>query len=157
AAGGTDVNRRGNKIRICLEVIAAANLAWDINETGCGVERPRRPYVTTTRTGHHLDWSCRRISRFRVYDRPAGLQIHSGGPRYGDPGIGGQQFASTTVEHVKESILWRMHQHLTHSSVDTEIGEHDVRNRVVVPIVTGNFLVVPDELSRRAAHGKNGV
>src|SRR4051812_47310081 len=50
-----------------------------------------------------------------------------------------------------------MDDDLAVSAVDSQIEQHEIGNRVVVPIVAGNFLVVPDQLSGRASNGNDAV
>src|SRR5262249_4444996 len=46
---------------------------------------------------------------------------------------------------------------LTITAIDAKIEQHQVGDRVKVPIIAGNFLVVPDELAGGASDGNNAV
>ena len=107
------------------------------------------------RSGIHVD-RRRLIARGRIYDRVS-LRIDARRPRYFCDWIRRDDFSRQAVDYVKECILRRMHDHLPALSVDRQIGQHQIGDRVVVPVVAGNFLVIPDHFPGGAAHGEDAA
>ena len=80
----------------------------------------------------------------RILDRSAGLQVDAARPGDRREVVGRNQFAGLAVQDVKEPILVGLHQNLAFRSVDREVGEDQILNGVVVPLLSGCRLVVPD-------------
>src|SRR5262249_22962999 len=55
------------------------------------------------------------------------------------------------------SVLRRVHQNFTLPAVDGEIGQSDVGDGVIVPVVSGRGLVMPDVFAGRALDGNDAV
>src|ERR1700722_4286274 len=81
------------------------------------------------------------------FDRPSALWIHPSGPSNPvDELFRGKELAVLAIEHVEESILRRLHDHLALCAADLQICEHQRLRSVVVPVIPRGYLVVPDQL-----------
>ena len=76
-------------------------------------------------------------------DRPAGLWIDAARPVHRREVLGGDQFPSLAVEDVEKSILVRLHQDFASGSVDRELREDQLLDRIIIPFLAGRCLVVP--------------
>ena len=64
------------------------------------------------------------IRGFGLYG-PSRLGIDSGGPGNAvNEGFRGKELASLAIEHVEESVLRRLHDHLARGAADVQISEH---------------------------------
>ena len=102
------------------------------------------PVVAAERSRGH-DHELLLVARRRVLDRPA-VGTDAGGPVNSDIGLGGDQRSIGTVEHVEETVLGRLHEHLARLPVEVQVGEDDVLGRGEVPALARGGLVVPDVL-----------
>jgi hypothetical protein len=50
-----------------------------------------------------------------------------------------------------------VHYHVPQLTVDGQIGQHDIGDGIVIPIVAGSGLVMPNVLAGRAADGDDAV
>ena len=99
--------------------------------------------MTSQRTGEHHDGIILVADAFG-FDWSARHGIESGRPVHVDVIVAGDEFAIGSVDHVKETILGRLHQHLPQAAVDLDISEHDVLGGSVVPGLARRGLEVPD-------------
>ena len=58
--------------------------------------------------------------------------------------LGGDQLSGLAVENVEKPILVRLHQDLAIDAIDREVRQDQLLNRVVIPLLAGRGLVVPD-------------
>ena len=71
-------------------------------------------------------------------------QVDALGPVDRDKVGGRNQFPRAAVEHIEESVLRCLHQHLAQVAADLEVRQDEVRSGVKVPGVSRCGLVVPD-------------
>ena len=117
----------------------------NVNQTGIGIERHRCPIVSAAAGRINRD-RVLIVIRFGIHDRPAVLADRRR-PTHFHERLGGDEFAGDTVQHIEETVLRRLHDHLAHAAVDVEIEQHQLLHVVEIPVVVGNGLVVPLELA----------
>src|SRR5256885_8474165 len=54
-----------------------------------------------------------------------------------------------SVEHIEEPVLVRLHDHFARSAIDLQIRQGHLLHAVVVPLVSGNHLIVPLQFADR--------
>jgi hypothetical protein len=84
---------------------------------------------------------------FRRFDGTTRLHVDVRRPRGRDVLVGGEQFARHAIEHVEETVLRRLHQHLARFAFDRQVGKDDVLRRGVVPVLLRRRLVVPLQMA----------
>ena len=94
--------------------------------------------------------------RVRVLHRPAGFRVHVAGPGDRHVGFRGDELAVGAIEHVEETVLRRLHDHLAHLAVDLDVREDHVLSGGVVPGIAGCGLVVPDQRAVIRIDGQHG-
>ena len=89
-------------------------------------------------------------------DGSAGLQVDALGPGDRGVGVGRDQLPGGPVDHVEETVLRGLHQHLAGLAADVQVRQHDVLGGRVVPALARGRLVVPDILARVRLEGQDG-
>src|SRR5690554_7957936 len=77
-------------------------------------------------------------------DGTARSRIQSGRPVDVHIVVAGDELSGGSVDDIEEAVLRRLHQHLTHASVNLYVGQHDVLGGRIVPRLTRCGLEVPD-------------
>ena len=147
AVGGRDAEIPAERRRLEILGIGVAHadlLRRDIDEPRAGIEGHRLPVVSAERTRQQLDAFTRFVvAALGFFDRSTAGCIDAAGP--GDRGerVCRDQMTGLPIEHVKETVLVRLDQHLARLTGDGEIGQHELLIRVVVPFLTRCSLIVP--------------
>ena len=112
SARGRGCIRFGSNVNVpgLLEV-AAVVLRRNVDETSARAERHRLPVVSAERTRTNVG-ALVPIRRAGHFDGAPGLQVDMRRPVHFDLRIGGEQLAGGAIEHVEESVLRRLHDHL---------------------------------------------
>ena len=121
---------------------AAAGLAAEVQQAQVRVEAHGRPVVRTAGGGPQCH-GVLAVEGFLVHDGAAGLEVDALGPVDLGKGLGGDQFSGDAIQHVVEAALGRLHDHLARPAFDGEVGQHQLRDGVVIPVIVGHHLVVP--------------
>ena len=88
------------------------------------------------------------IVRCRIDDGATGFFVDTLGPvNARHIGLCRQQLAVRRIEHIEETVLRRLHHHMTGLAIDGQIGCHDLIGVVVIPAFAGCGLVMPDVLT----------
>ncbi len=69
--------------------------------------------------------------------------IHFTRPCCFNPRLGRDELSCFTIDHVKKSILGRMHQYLCVFTLNFDRGQHDIHVRIIIPCVAWRGLVMP--------------
>src|SRR5207249_2465453 len=105
------------------------------------------PAVRATRSGYDHERLARLVdARLGILDGPSALGIDTLGPVDRDITRSRDQLSGCAVEHIKETVLRRLHHHRARPAVDLEVRENQVLSGVEVPRVAGGGLVVPGVL-----------
>ena len=126
----------------------AGFLRRDIDEPRPRVIGHGLPAVRATRSGYDHERLARLVdARLGILDGPSALGIDTLGPVDRDITRSRDQLSGCAVEHIKETVLRRLHHHRARPAVDLEVRENHVLSGVEVPRVARCGLVVPDVLA----------
>src|SRR5262249_17784514 len=96
------------------------------------------------------------VHDFFIDDGPPGFLIDAFRPGDAREGLGRNELARDSVEHVEETVLIRLHDYLAGLAVDVQLREYHLLHAVVVPLISGNHLIVPLKLAGSRTHGNDG-
>ena len=117
----------------------------NIDQPIFGIIGHRMPVMRADRAGRtepHFAGAI--IARLGIFDRSPGLDVKAAGPIDRDIVFRRDQLAIGAVEHEKETVLGRLHQHLARFAANVEIGEHDMLGRGIIPGFARCRLEMPD-------------
>src|SRR5690606_32971409 len=123
---------------------------WDVHEACQRTEAHRVPGMSAVgvRSNFYRTVRVQVEARGWVLYWPSRLEIDVRSPGDRNELVGRQQFAGLPIQHREEAVLRRMHEHLTISTPDREVRQHDLRSRAVIPSVPRSFLIVPAVTTR---------
>src|SRR5690606_18617836 len=129
----------------------------DVHQPGAWIERHGLPGVGTLwpRSGFE---GLASLVETRTWMRDGSARWESQAACPGDRHevLCGDGLAGATIEHIEETVLGRLHQHLALASVDAEIGQHQLLRGIIIPDVPRGGLVMPDVLAGIRAQRQNG-
>src|SRR5882672_10879167 len=91
----------------------------------------------------HYDFRVLELPDCIVLNRPPG-RIDAGGPIDRCNGVRRNERAFLPVQDIEKSVLVRLHHDTALLAVDRKGGEHQRLRRVILPVVSGRYLIVPD-------------
>src|SRR5579871_1430021 len=102
------------------------------------------PVVSTTGGGGYKHGLPAIIGARRFLWSPS-FGIDTGGP--GDTlheRSCGDKLAGSTIEHIEETVFRGLHNDLARTAADLQIRKHQRLRGVVIPIISGRNLIMPD-------------
>src|ERR1019366_2426067 len=128
----------------------------DVDQASGGIKRHGVPVVSTTgRWGYKYGLPAI-VSARRFLWAPS-FRIDTRGPSDAiDERFCGDELAGLAIEHVEESVLRGLHNDLARTAADRQIREHQGLRGVVVPIISGRNLIVPNQLAVARAQRQDG-
>ena len=84
-----------------------------------------------------------KVIEIRILDRSSCFHVDVGGPGDGCKGMRPQQFAISAIDDVKESVFGGLQQDFSVHSVHRHVGERNVLDCRVIPVIAWRGLVVP--------------
>ncbi len=96
---------------------------------------------------HDVRLARRVVPGLWVDDRLAGFGVDPRRPTRRHKVFARDELAGLGIEHVEEAVLGSVHQHAARLTGDLQVGEHQRRSRVEVPLLARSLLVMPHVLA----------